>query len=643
MLILSFDTNATSFTTHSYTMRFIFLFCVFLFACNNSVHTTQDYEKKIAYYNEQFSYYQRNSIDTAKLYIDSILNTSQQHQYKFGLALAKLNAGLLEQVQSNYHIAIQNNENALKEFTELNNDKYIAKSYASIGVNYWQLSEFDSAMHHFIEALKINEKLNLPNEIANCNNYISMVFQLKEQIDPAQKYADKAYNIIIKEKSDRSHIGIYHNLANLFGMQGKYAQALKMDSIGLLLCEKLNLAFSKSMFYDNIANCLYYSKDYKKALLYHQKAISIDSTFGNEKQMGDSYSNLASVYYSMNMPEEAIKYYEKSILLCKKTGYKVGLNNAYSALSKIYSANNNPTKAYEMLVSSMNYKDSILNEETERTIAELQTLYDTEKKQQQIVQQTLIISRRNIFIFTLFMLLLLAVITFYIINNRNKIRQERKLQEELVKEQEKRTLAILETEENERQRLARELHDGVGQLLAASKLQLNSIDTECENNANIKQSIVILDESIKEIRNISHNMVPDILIKTGLENAIRVLFARINQSKQIEIEMECNNFDEASINLTEKLMLYRIVQETVSNTLKYANATHFNLHLSADENEISLLMQDDGKGFDIQTIKQKNGIGLRNIQLRTDYLKGKLEIDSSTNNGTTTIIEIPLH
>ena len=89
-------------------------------------------------------------------------------------------------------------------------------------------------------------------------------------------------------------------------------------------------------------------------------------------------------------------------------------------------------------------------------------------------------------------------------------------------------------------------------------------------------------------------------------------------------------------------MLYRIIQESVNNTIKYAQATEMSIHLSADKTEISLLMEDNGKGFDIQEAKGKGGIGLKNIQLRTDYLKGKLHIESSPKNGTTIIIEIPL-
>lgn len=625
-------------------MRFTFLLFIFFVSCNKNVDNSNDIKNKVLYYNERFTYFQRNSIDTAQMYIDSIHIISKQPPYLFGIAIMHLNTGLLEQVRANYHTALQHNNIALKEFKILKDEKYIAKTYAAIGSNYWQLGSLDSAMHYFIDALKINERLKLNNETAACNNYISMVYQIKEQIALAEKYAQKAYNIIKSEKINSSHISIYHNLANIYGMEAKYTNALKMDSIGLVLCEQLNNEFNKSMFYDNIANCYYFMNDFDKSLEYHYKAIDIDATFGNEKQLGDSYFNIAAIYDAKGDYANAILHINKSIQLCKNSDYKTGLYNAYNQLAKIYYKQHNLDLAYQMLQTSIVYKDSLINKNTENKIVELQTLYETEHQQQQITQQALTISRRNIFIFMLFTLLFLAVLTFYIIYNRNKIKQERILQDELIKEQEKRTNAILQTEENERQRLARELHDGVGQLLSATKLNLQTLKEHKSefDIAKINQIDVVLDESIKEIRNISHNMMPDILLKKGLMSALDIFTATINQTKKISVQFECNSFDENSLNVTEKLMLYRIIQETINNTIKYAVATNFELQLSADENEITLFMQDNGKGFDVKSINQKNGIGLRNIQLRTAYLNGKLEIESSAQNGTTTIIEIPL-
>jgi signal transduction histidine kinase len=353
--------------------------------------------------------------------------------------------------------------------------------------------------------------------------------------------------------------------------------------------------------------------------------------------------NLASVYEELNDFGKAIFYFEKSVELCRKSGYKIGVKNALESLSKLYFKLGDTGKAYQYLKESAIVKDSIINNNSEQKIAELQTLFDTEKKKQEIAQQALKISQRNILLVILFFVLMVSLITYYLLYNRYKLKQERRLKEEMVKEEMKRSKAVLESEENERQRLARELHDGVGQLLSATKLNLSTLHHfNNEEAIKLQNSIEILDDSIKEIRNISHNMVPDVLLKFGLKKAIADFINRINQTKKININFECIGCNEDYLNDTSKLMLYRIIQESVNNTIKYAGATQLNIQLSGDDSEITLIMEDNGNGFDVEKAMEKDGIGLKNMQLRTDYLKGKMEINSSHQNGTTILIEIPL-
>lgn len=625
-------------------MKYFWIVILFMFGCTKTPETQTDIVQRVNYLNEQYLTYQRVDITKATLYADSILQLSEKNNYAKGIGMAQLNFGLLEQIKSNYNLAINHNEKASAVFSSIKNDTLLAKTFAALGSNYWQKGEYDKAMQYQLKALKINEYLDIKNEIATNYNYISMIYQSKYQLALAEEYANKSFAIIKNTEPNRSHVSIYHNLANIYGMQAKYKEALAFDSIGLDLCKQLNIEFNKSMFYDNIANCFFYSNDFDKSIEYHFKAISIDSSFKNNKQLGDTYCNLGAIYDELKDYIKAEECYKKSLSLCRKSGYKIGTKNALQQLSKLYFKTNKTSEAYELLQQSMLMKDSIINEATEQKIAELQTLYDTEKKQQQIAQQELKISRRNILLGTLFVILILSGITYYLLYNRYKLKQEQKLQQELLNEAAKRSKAILESEENERQRLARELHDGVGQLLSATKLNLSTISSSNFNDEKnkLQNSMDILDDSIKEIRNISHNMVPDVLLKFGLQRAVEDFIFRINQTKKLEIHFECNGFEETSLEDASKLMLYRIIQESVNNTIKYAQATNMTIQLSADKSEISLLMEDNGKGFDIEEARRKGGIGLKNMQLRTDYLKGKLEIDSSPENGTTIIIEIPL-
>ena len=627
-------------------MRYTFVILFFIFGCTKQPDSNSGHiAALVSYYNVKYKEYQRVNIKIAQAYIDSIQIISKNENYIKGIGIAALNKGLLENVKGNFNLSLSHNEKALSIFNELKEDTLIAKSLAALGVSYWQKGEIVKSLDYLFKALKINETLDLKSEQAATYNQISMVYQSQNKIPLAEEFANKSMSIIQNLTPVLSHISTFHNLANIYGMQGKYKEALRLDSIGLSYCERLNVEFNKSMFYDNMANCLYYANDWTNAIDYHLKAITIDSSFGNNKQLGDTYCNMGAIYEEQKNYPKAIDCYQKSIELCRASGYKIGIKNGLQQLSKLYYKTNNTSAAYELLQESVVVKDSMINESTEQKIAELQTLFDTEKKKQQIAQQDLKISRRNILLVVLLAALLITVFIFRLIYYRYTLKQEQKLQQELIKEETKRSQAIVESEENERQRLARELHDGVGQLLSATKLNLSTLTSNSstfEEKDKIQNSMDILDDSIREIRNISHNMVPDVLLKFGLKRAIEDFISRINQTKKLEIHFECNGFDENSLENTGKLMLYRLIQESVNNTIKYAQATQMTIQLSADTSEISLLMEDNGKGFDMEEVKQKGGIGLKNMQLRTEYLKGKLDIESSPKNGTTIIIEIPL-
>ena len=249
------------------------------------------------------------------------------------------------------------------------------------------------------------------------------------------------------------------------------------------------------------------------------------------------------------------------------------------------------------------------------------------------------ISLSVIFILTLF--------AFYLLYNRYKLKQQTKLQQELFNEQQKRAEAVLEAEEMERQRIARDLHDGVGQLLSATKLNFNAITNDItldnkQTEEKLHKSISMIDDSIKEIRNISHNMMPATLQHFGIIKAIEEFTDRMNLAGKSNINFEYFEVDEDKLNSTFKLMLYRITQEIINNTIKHADASNINIQLIGDENELVLTIEDNGTGFDVQKAMKEEGIGLKNIQLRVDYLKGILNIDSTIGKGTTTIIEIPL-
>lgn len=207
--------------------------------------------------------------------------------------------------------------------------------------------------------------------------------------------------------------------------------------------------------------------------------------------------------------------------------------------------------------------------------------------------------------------------------------------------QQQRTEAILEAEDRERLRIARDLHDGIGQMLAAARMALgNFLAKKKLENQHIQNSLDLLEESIKEIREISHNMMPGALTKLGLSTALKQFVNKINALGVLQIELQIIGVKER---LSEKIetMLYRVVQEILSNIIRHAEATKVSIELVKHENELVLVVEDNGKGFDGKA-PENNGIGIKNIATRVEYLNGSVNFDSAIGRGTSVIVEIPL-
>lgn len=218
---------------------------------------------------------------------------------------------------------------------------------------------------------------------------------------------------------------------------------------------------------------------------------------------------------------------------------------------------------------------------------------------------------------------------------------EQALLSEQSRQQQLRTEAVLEAEERERVRIARDLHDGVGQMIAAARMGLGRFSSKNKlSEPEINQTLDLLEDSIKEIREVSHNMMPGSLMKFGLPTALKQFVNKINNAGILKVDLQIIGLKER---LDERIetMLYRVIQEVMNNIIRHSGATHVNIELIQHEDELVLLVEDNGKGFDTSVVENQ-GIGLKNITTRVEYLNGNVNFDSRIGKGTSVIVEVPL-
>lgn len=199
--------------------------------------------------------------------------------------------------------------------------------------------------------------------------------------------------------------------------------------------------------------------------------------------------------------------------------------------------------------------------------------------------------------------------------------------------------------EDERSRVAKDLHDGLGGLLSGIKLTLNSMTGNVvlsDKNAGIfTRALMQLDNAISEMRRVAHSMMPEALLRFGLIQAVQDFCGTMNESKTVQITFKQFGIQDRLDN-TMEVTLYRIIQELVNNAVKHANAQHIIIQLIQNEHQLTLTVEDNGNGFDMNTYKEIKGFGLSNIQSRVDYLGATMEVDSKANIGTSFYITIPV-
>ncbi|MXV52621.1 hypothetical protein GS399_16730 [Pedobacter sp. HMF7647] len=240
-------------------------------------------------------------------------------------------------------------------------------------------------------------------------------------------------------------------------------------------------------------------------------------------------------------------------------------------------------------------------------------------------------------------LLLVFLFLFVIFYQRKMIRNQLALRNLQNEKQAELLNAIFETQENERKRLAEDLHDSVGQVLSAIKLNLYRLNKqqfgEGEFHQLLSESRSLVDESIQEIRHIIHNVLPPLLTDFGLSEALKDLCGKVQHSTGIDVSCE-STIENSRFKKEIETALFRVVQELFSNSIKYSEATNIVLHLNCSPEELKLTFEDNGVGFNLE--KAKKGFGLKNMQSRINFINGRIEINAKPKKGIFVNILVPL-
>lgn len=518
--------------------------------------------------------------------------------------------------------------------TEKNPDSLYAL-YNNLGILYYGEAQFTEAQTYFFKALKIGEASNNHAKVYGTCNNIACVYNEMWNGKEAVHFAERA----LKEGklvADTAMIAnAYLTLGNSYYRLSDYPNAIRNFEISAELVKYTKDSLKLGTVYNNIGAACFDAGYRQKGLMYYKKGLAYQLKREDKEDVFASYVVIASAYNDLKQYDSSAVYLNYARPMLNEVNSATYLVRDYNYSSYKYNKNTGHLQeAMRDLEAWSDLKDSILNSENLESLSNIKNQYIIEKKESEIAAQKEVLAReKNIrLLLTLVFVLVIAVLVFVVfwLRNRQKTRLARL---ELQKQQELQN-RLIEGQEAERQRIARELHDGIVQELTAINLRIKS-------NASLKAEELAdkIGKAANEVRAISHQMMPLTLKQLGLVKALEDLFHQTYVPVNIGYEFE-HFSDAVALPETIATSIYRICQELVANSLKHSKATLIHILLKQLPGYILLVFEDNGKGFDMNIAN--SGLGMVNITSRVKYLNGEVTFDSGTESGTVAHIKIPL-
>lgn len=555
--------------------------------------------------------------------------------------------------------AIAEYEKAVAYFSKLPDNRRAMLSMAAtvinIGLAHYNATDYKSAIDYYLKA----EQIYLQHDPQNADlgvlyTNLSITYGTLNRYDDALKFAKKGYDRAKKGKDPNFLMSAYYSYG------GNLVNAKRDGVLGVLILDsaKHMAVRLNNLYYIYSADLMtamhyYNAKQYRKAIEYYNNNLAFAQKYNSAPDIGNSFLNIASCLAELKLTREASAHLDSAAKYLDLSTISVSKQMWYETSAEVLKQKGDFAKAFAFKDSVGVIKDSLYQADNLRQFEFRQARYNYEKKQAEIVKleadkklQELSIRQKNMLNYILIGAAVILVVVS-ILSYRN-YKQKQELQQQRITELETEkqlaaTEAVLKGEEQERTRLAKDLHDGLGGMLSGIKYGFNTMKENLimtsENRQAFERSMDMLDSSIKELRRVAHNMMPEALVKFGLDTALRDYCNDIKQNTDLDVTYTSIDLADANPDQTTSITIYRIVQELVNNTLKHGAATKAIVQVTRTGDHFAITVEDDGKGFDTAILKQSKGIGWTNIQHRVEFLKGKLDVHSGPGKGTSVYIE----
>lgn len=655
-------------------------------------HKTKKKEKKeeIELLNElafQFNKDENKSEEYAK----KALQLSKDSGYSKGEGDAYIRLGIIAKNRGQYELSKENYFKALEIREKIKIKEPIVATYNNLGILFKQQGQFTLALNYFEKGLQNiditvgdAEKAKILNGMAACYQHLGEYQRALELNDKVIEIREKLNDTIDKAKALITAGNIYQKLRNFTSGEAKYKESLS-------IFEMMNYDEGQAKSFINLGNIYYEQKELEKGLKCYQKAMRLKDALP-EDDLAILYRNIGACYAELEKPDSALIFYNESKEIYQANQNNFGLSDIESSFGSLYLKLKQYPKALKHLTESLNiFKKNELSDpilklhilkalsdaysesgdlsaafkfesqysflqdsisELSMNAANYKYSYEEERRENEnLINQSRIQYLQKmqliyVFIGVIILFIFAAGIAYMAIQQQQRKRKMDREIDDLLWQQEITTsYARIEGQDEERYRIAQDLHDRLGSMLSTIKLYFSAIETKIdlvrlENREQFSKANQLLDDAFDEVRRVAHDMHSGVLKNFGLKAQLEELTGTINNTKQIKIELLVHKFYDR-IEFKLEVNIYRIIQELLGNTLKHSKATKLSIQLSRFEDIIHILVEDNGVGFKEDAALEKGGIGLSGVQTRVKALNGSINIDSTIGRGTSIAIDIP--
>lgn len=545
------------------------------------------------------------------------------------------------------------------------NDHYLAsyrlgECYNGIAIYYESKGIHDKSVENCFKAINIIEKSNRKNRLAMPYINLAIAFEQMGLYKKQKQYLDSS---LIKAKLSKRKDELFSSYLWQTGYyinSGQFKIAkVYVDTAKMYLSEQFDFIKVKT-FYLYMACVNQNMGHYDVAVEIYKKVYELSKKNNYTWHTVEPFLQIGYIYTVQKKYDRARNYLNEGLAMAKKNKYTLFEREALESLSKLYALEGKYQLAYLDYKKFHILDDSIKSEKLKKSSVEFEKKYETEKKVNRIIQlekdkHIQFITLKQEYTFNFMLLVSIAILLLVILLIYRNLKQKQLLHQADAKlnqnkinelEVEKKLMAtesVLKGQDEERSRLAKDLHDGLGGMLSGIKysfinMKENLIMTP-DNHLAFEHSMDMLDSSMKEMRRVAHNMMPEALLRFGLDAALKDFCNEINKSNGLRVNYQSIGLEGATIDQTVSITIYRIVQELLNNTMKHSKANTAIVQLTKLDGQLSITVEDNGKGFDPSILNKSKGIGWINIQNRVDFLKGKLNITSKLGEGTSVLIE----